>query len=133
MRTDHASIRTDRSPIPQHHVNDDVTGYIAKTQPWQAEVCTRLREMVHRAVPGLEEALQYGKPHFLRDGRHAAAIHVARDKVSFMMFDAAGIATVPGLLRSLGNGDRKAVDIREGDDVDYDVIAGILRRAGSAC
>ncbi|WP_406841515.1 DUF1801 domain-containing protein (plasmid) [Streptomyces sp. AHU1] len=113
-------------------MNDNVSDYIGKTKHWQAEVCTRLREMVHRTIPGVEEALQYGKPHFLRDGRHSAVIHVARDKVSFMVLDAAGVEAVPGLLRPLGNGERKAVDIREGDEVDYDFISDILRRTSGA-
>ncbi|MFJ8602652.1 DUF1801 domain-containing protein [Streptomyces shenzhenensis] len=109
-------------------MNDDVTDYIEKAKPWQKQVCTRLRKLAHRTIPGVEEAFLYGKPHFLRDGGHAAVIHVAKDKVSFMVFDAAGVDAVPGLLRPLGNGDRKAVDIREGDEVDYDLIADVLRR-----
>lgn len=113
-------------------MNDDITNYIEKTKPWQAQVCTRLREMVHSTVPGVREALQYGKPHFLHDGRHAAVIHVARDKVTFMVFDAAGIEAVPNLLRALGKGERKAVDIREGDAVDYDFVADVLRRTSGA-
>ena len=88
--------------------------------------------MTHRTIPGVDEAFQYGKPHFLRDGRHSAVIHVARDKVSFMVFDAAGVEAVPGFLRSLGKGERKAVDIREGDEVDYDLLADILRRTSGA-
>ncbi|MFF2852836.1 DUF1801 domain-containing protein [Streptomyces sp. NPDC058001] len=109
-------------------MNDDVTAYIEKAEPWQAEVCTSLREMVHRTVPGVEEAIQYGKPHFLRDGRHMAVIHVAKAKVSFMVFDAAGVEAVPGQLRSLGNGDRKAADIREGGQADCEFLADVLRR-----
>ncbi|UWP80552.1 hypothetical protein Dfulv_36100 [Dactylosporangium fulvum] len=31
-------------------------------------------------------------------------------------------------LRSMGNGDRKVVDLAEGDTVDTDFIAGLLRR-----
>ncbi|MET9880496.1 DUF1801 domain-containing protein [Actinacidiphila glaucinigra] len=113
-------------------MNDDVTNYIEKTKPWQAQVCTKLREVAHHTIPGVREALQYGKPHFLRDGRHAAVIHVAKDKVTFMVFDADGIEAVRGLLRSLGNGERKAVDIREGDTVDYDFVADVLRRTSGA-
>ncbi|WTW98278.1 DUF1801 domain-containing protein [Streptomycetaceae bacterium NBC_01309] len=113
-------------------MNDDVTDYIKNTKPWQAEVCVRLREMVHRTIPGVEEAIQYGKPHFLRNGRHAAVIHVARDKVSFMVFDAASVAAVPGRLRALGNGDRKTADIREADQVDYEFLADVLCRVVGA-
>ena len=45
-----------------------------------------------------------------------------------MVFDAGAVEPVPGLLRSLGSGDRKVVDIREGESVDLDFIADLLRR-----
>ncbi|MEU6644756.1 DUF1801 domain-containing protein [Saccharomonospora sp. NPDC046836] len=112
-------------------MNNEVTDYINKTLPWQAEVCGKLREMVHATITDAEEQLQYGKPHFLRNGKHAAVIHVARNKVSFMVFEAGGIEPVKGFLRSLGNGDRKAADITEGQDVDYDLLAGILAKTSS--
>ena len=109
-------------------MNDEVTDYLSKTLPWQAEVCGRLRAMVHETVAGAEEKLQYGKPHFLKNGKHAAVLHVARNKVSFMVFEAGDIEPVKGVLRALGNGDRKAADITEGQDVDYDLLAGVLAR-----
>jgi hypothetical protein len=109
-------------------MNDDVTAYIDSTQPWQVEVCRALREAVHRNVPNAEEALRYGKPHFLRDGSHVAALHVAPAKVSFMVFGAQDIDPVPGVLRPLGSGDRKVVDVRQGQAPDLDLIADVLRR-----
>ncbi|MEU0512387.1 DUF1801 domain-containing protein [Amycolatopsis sp. NPDC006125] len=112
-------------------MHNEVTDYIAKTLPWQAEVCTKLRSMVHATIPDAEEALQYGKPHFLKNGKHAAVIHVARDKVSFMVFEAGDIEPVKGVLRALGNGDRKAADIAEGQDVDYDLLADVLAKTSS--
>jgi hypothetical protein len=77
-------------------VSDDVTQYISKVLPWQVDVCERLRVMVGQTVPGVEERLQYGKPHYLKDGQFVAVIAVAKDKVSFMVFNAAGIAVVKG-------------------------------------
>ena len=58
-------------------------------------------------------ALQYGKPHYLKNGQYAAVIAVAKDKVSFMVFNATDVPAVKGFLRALGTGERKAVDIRE--------------------
>jgi hypothetical protein len=109
-------------------MDNEVTDYIARTLPWQAEICGRLRDMVHATVPNAEEKLQYGKPHFLKNGKHAAVIHVARNKVSFMVFEAGDVEPVKGVLRSLGNGDRKAADFTEGQNVDYDLLAGVLAK-----
>ncbi|GAA0247357.1 hypothetical protein GCM10010492_53770 [Saccharothrix mutabilis subsp. mutabilis] len=109
-------------------MNDEVTNYIDKTLPWQAEVCGKLRAMVHATITDAEEQLLYGKPHFLKNGKHAAVIHVAPKKVSFMVFEAGDVEPVKGVLRSLGNGDRKAADISEGGHVDYDLLAAVLAK-----
>ncbi|NYI91245.1 hypothetical protein HNR02_004568 [Amycolatopsis endophytica] len=45
-----------------------------------------------------------------------------------MVFEAGDIEPVKGVLRSLGNGDRKAADFAEGQDVGYDLLAGVLAR-----
>ncbi|MEW9528440.1 DUF1801 domain-containing protein [Microbispora sp. NPDC049125] len=107
-------------------MNDDVTQYINKAAPWQIGVCEKLRAMVHETVPTIEERLQYGKPHFLKNGNFAAVIAVSRDKVSFMVFNATDIPVVKGFIRALGQGERKVVDIEEGRDVDYTRLAEIL-------
>jgi hypothetical protein len=86
---------------------------------------------VRQTIPDVEEKLQYGKPHFLKNDQHAAVIHVAKDKVSFMVFNAANVDPVDGVLRSLGNGDRKTADISEGHHVDYGLLADILAKTSS--
>ncbi|MFB4318754.1 DUF1801 domain-containing protein [Actinomadura sp. 21ATH] len=112
-------------------MSDEVTQYINKAQPWQAEVCEKLRTMVSETVPDVEERFQYGKPHYLKNGNYAAVIAVAKDKVTFMVFNATNIPEVKGFLRKLGKGERKAVDIREGQTVDYDALAGILKETAT--
>ena len=109
-------------------MNDDITAYIDGAKPWQAQVCTELRQTIHDSVTDVEEVFQYGKPHFNRGGKNVAVLHVAASKVSFMVFDAGDVEPVPGLLRSLGNGDRKVVDLQESSTVDLDFIADLLRR-----
>jgi len=109
-------------------MNEEVTQYMQKTLAWQHAVCTSLREMILGVIPDAEERLQYGKPHYLKNGHYAAVIHVAKDKVSFMLFNASDVAEIKGLLRSMGNGERKTVDIIEGQNVDYAQLADILRQ-----
>ncbi|GAA4263959.1 DUF1801 domain-containing protein [Dactylosporangium darangshiense] len=113
-------------------MSDDVAQYINQAQPWQIDVCEKLRALVGQIIPDVEERMQYGKPHYLKNGHHAAAIAVAKDKVSFLVFNATDIPEVKGLLRALGNGERKAVDIREGQDVDYDALASVLEKTATA-
>jgi hypothetical protein len=86
---------------------------------------------VHEVVPDVEERLQYGKPHFLKDGSYVAVIHVSKDKVSFMLFNATAVEA-PGILRSMGKGERKTADITEGQPVDYQQFAGFLAQTVNA-
>jgi hypothetical protein len=113
-------------------MNEEVTQYIQKTQPWQVAVCNTLRDLILKNVPDVEERLQYGKPHYLKDGSYLAVIHVSKDKVSFMIFNAAEIPEVKGFLRSMGNGDRKTVDIQDGQSVDYEQVADLVRKVSQA-
>lgn len=108
--------------------NGEVTDYIAKTRPWQQKTSNALREIVHDTLAGVEEAFLYGKPHFVLAGQNIAVLHVAAAKISFMVFDAGAIEPIKGVLRSLGSGDRKAVDLKEDDTVDAAFIADLLRR-----
>jgi hypothetical protein len=109
-------------------MNQDVTEYIQKTQPWQAAVCEALRKTITDILPSVEERLQYGKPHYLQNGSYAAVIHVSKDKVSFMLFNATDIPEIKGFLRSMGGGERKVIDIKEGQQVDYQQIADLIRQ-----
>ena len=68
-------------------MNSDVTDYLAKAKPWQQEVCTPC------ARPSTAPCRRRGGPAVRQaalqlDGRHAAVLHVAAAKVSFMVFDA---------------------------------------------
>lgn len=113
-------------------MNDDVTKYILNTKPWQANICSKLREMIHATVPTIEERLQYGKPHYLKDGSYAAVLYASKDKVSFMLFNADAVPEIAGVTRSLGNGDRKVFEILEGQAPDYAQIAEYtLQTAGT--
>lgn len=112
-------------------MNEEVTQYIQKTQPWQAEVCSALRELILTNLPNVEERLQYGKPHYLKNGSYLAVIHASKDKISFMLFNATEIPEVKGFLRSMGNGDRKTVDISEGQSVDYEQLADLVRKVSA--
>ncbi|MGI5240285.1 hypothetical protein [Dactylosporangium sp. CA-139066] len=42
-------------------MSQDVTDYLAKTKPWQQDLCAMLRQTVLDTVPGVEEVIQYGR------------------------------------------------------------------------
>lgn len=98
-------------------------------QNWQVEVVLSLRRVVFETIPNVEERLQYGKPHYLKNGHYAAVISASKDKVSFMVFNASKIAPINNVLRPMGNSERKTLDIRDGQQVDYPEISEWLRVA----
>jgi hypothetical protein len=48
-----------------------------------------------------------------------------------MVFNAAEVDAVKGVLRSMGNGERKTADIVEGQTVDYELLAEILAKTSA--
>jgi len=113
-------------------MNQAVTEYIEKiSQEWQAEVCTKLRQVVHQAVPEVEERIQYSKPHFLKGGKYAAVLGTAKDWASFTIFNAATLETPAGFFED-GPPERKTIKIRKGQTVDYELLAKLLQQAASS-
>jgi hypothetical protein len=113
-------------------MNQDVADYIQNVkQDWQAEICTHLRQVVHQSIPEVAERLQYGKPHFLKNGKYAAVLGTAKEWVSFTIFSAKSLQT-PGDLFEPGDPDRKTVKIRKGQAVDYDLLAKLMQQAASS-
>ena len=49
--------------MPQDPRIDD---YIAKAQPFAQPILMHLRALVHKTLPGIDEAIKWGMPHFGR-------------------------------------------------------------------
>lgn len=113
-------------------MNQEVTNYIQKLPKWQVDICESLRKMIYQTIPGAEERLQYGKPHYLKDGHYACVVHAAKDKVSFMIFNAGKLAEIKGFLKSMSDPNRKTATISEGQKVDYTQLSGLLKKASAS-
>lgn len=113
-------------------MNLEVTQYIEKLQPWQVTIAGELRKLILKAIPDAEERLQYGKPHYLKNGHYAAVIHAAKDKVSFMIFNATELAEIKGFFQSTTAPDRKTATIKEGQAVDYKQLGEFLKKASKS-
>jgi len=110
----------------------EVTEYIEKIdKQWQAAACTRLRQIVHDAIPDVKERIQYGKPHFLKGGQYACVLGTAKGWVSFTIFNSASLEAPDGLFEE-GDPNRKTIKIREGQEVNYDLLATLVKQAADA-
>ncbi|WP_426451841.1 DUF1801 domain-containing protein [Paenibacillus sp. S-38] len=109
-------------------MSQEVMEYIGAVQaPWQAELCVQLRDAVHGAIPGVQERMQYKKPHFLRNGKYAAVISVAKDTVSFTIFNAAALDLPEGLFE--GPPERKTIKLRQNHTADLNQLSSWVREA----
>lgn len=112
-------------------MNKKVTTYIGNREEWQVDVANELRDLIFREIPDVEERMQYGKPHYLKDGEFIAVIHVSKEKVSFMIFNAGDLPEIEGFFKSMSDPQRKVVTILENEEVDYERIAELVRKAAS--
>jgi hypothetical protein len=110
-------------------MNKEVTHYIEKLPDWQVSVCEELRKTIYQAMPGVEERIQYGKPHYLKNGHYAAVISASKEKVVFNIFNAEGLDEIEGFFVSTTTPQRKAAMIKKGQHVDYAQLGDFLQEA----
>ena len=110
-------------------MNQEVTEFINnRPEPWQTEVCHQLRQVAQQAIPDVEERIQYGKPHYLKNGAYAAVITGAKNYGSFTIFNAKELDAPEGLFEP-GNPERKTIKIQQGQTVDYKLLTTLLKQA----
>ena len=112
-------------------MNQEVTDFIeALKEPWQGEQSNNLREVVHQAIPDVQERIQYKKPHFLKNGKYAAVISTSKDAVSFTIFNAAALELPEGMFE--GPPERKILKLRKGDSFDSGQLVSLVSQASGS-
>lgn len=109
-------------------MNQEVVSFIeALTVPWQKELATELRKLVHQAIPDAAERIQYKKPHFLKDGKYAAVISTSKDAVSFTIFNTAEMNLPDNLFT--GPAERKTMKLKQGQTFAANQLVSWIREA----
>lgn len=62
-----------------------VDAYIAKAQPFARPILQHIRKLAHKALPGAEEAIKWGVPHFVVDGKNAVGMAAFKQHASLML------------------------------------------------
>jgi uncharacterized protein YdeI (YjbR/CyaY-like superfamily) len=62
-----------------------IDAYIAKSAPFARPILSHLRELVHVTIPGLEESVKWGMPHFLHRGKNLAGLAAFKAHAAFMI------------------------------------------------
>jgi hypothetical protein len=111
-------------------MNQAVTEFIQKNnQIWQIELCASIRETIHESVPDVTERIQYGKPHFLKDGRYLCVLGIAKAGVSLTIFNASKLNAPKGFFEPGGSPERKTLKLRQGAELDHGLLRSLLQQA----
>jgi hypothetical protein len=103
--------------------DERVDAYIGTLEGWQRETATRLRDLIHGAVPAIGEDWKWGTPVFVMNG-NVCAIGVFREHVKVNFFKGASLADPAGLFNAgLEAKAMRAIDFRDGDVERLDAAA----------
>jgi hypothetical protein len=103
---------------------------------WRADTVDKLRTLLMRAEPDLAEEAKWrkasnpdGVPTFSCDGL-VCTVETYKDKVKLTFAKGASLDDPSGLFNSsLDGGTRRAIDLRETDELDEDAFVELVREA----
>ncbi|MFG1228217.1 DUF1801 domain-containing protein [Xanthobacter wiegelii] len=109
---------------------------IAGLADWRGDVLARVRALIHEADPEVTEAVKWVKPTNpagVPTWEHAGILctgEVYKAYVKLTFARGAALDDPAGLFNaSLGGGTRRAIDIRQGDEVDAEAFKALIRAA----
>jgi hypothetical protein len=105
-------------------------------QDWRTDRVEDIRSLITAADPDVVEEIKWRKPSnpdgvpvFSLDGL-ICTLEMYKDKVKITFADGASVADPDGLFNaSLDAGVRRAIDLREDDDMDRDAFTTLIREA----
>ena len=109
---------------------------IAELADWRGEMLARVRELIHRADPGVIEIVKWAKPTNpagVPTWEHGGVICTGEVYKAYVKLTFAHGAALPDPDRlfnaSLTGGTRRAIDLREGDALDGEAFVALIRAA----
>ena len=128
------SSESDRITTP----SQEIDGQIAALGDWRGELLGRLRTVIRGADPDIVEDLKWRKPSnpggvpvWSHDGIICTG-ETYKDKVKLTFANGASVDDPSGLFNSSLEGKtRRAIDFREGDAIDEDALAALIRSAAA--
>lgn len=116
--------------------SDDVDARIMGLADWRGAVLARVRRLIKEADPDVVEEVKWRKPSNpggVPTWSHAGIIctgETYRDKVKLTFAKGASLADPAGLFNaSLDAGTRRAIDIREGEEIDASAFKALIGEA----
>lgn len=110
---------------PSQRIDD----YIVELSDWRGKMLAKVRELVHEAVPTSIEEWKWDTPVWSQKG-NLLAFGVFKDHVKLNFFKGASLEDPAGLFNAgLEAKATRAIDIKEGDDLDESALKVLIRAA----
>lgn len=119
-------------PTPSQRID----ARLADLDDWRGATLTRLRALIHQADPAVEETVKWVKPtnpHGVPVWEHAGILctgEVYKGYVKLTFANGAALPDPAGLFNaSLEGGTRRAIDVKEGEEVDAPAFKTLVEAA----
>ena len=118
--------------------SEEIDEKLRALNDWRGGMLAKLRRLIHEADPEVEETVKWRKPsnpHGVPVWEHAGIIctgETYKDKVKLTFAHGASLEDPSKLFNSsLDGGIRRAIDFRDGDDVDEDAFRAMIGAAAA--
>jgi hypothetical protein len=118
--------------------SSEIDEMVQELGDWRGSKLARLRTLIKKAVPGVDEELKWRKPsnpHGVPTWSHNGPIctgETYKKVVKLTFFKGAALSDPAGLFNSsLGGNTRRAIDFGEADEIDGPALTALLREAAS--
>ena len=109
---------------------DPITARLAEIGGWRAALLAEVRALIHRAEPGVEEAVKWRGVPVWEHGGIICTGESYKDKVKLTFAHGAALPDPAGLFNaSLDGNTRRAIDLPEGAALDEDAFVALIRAA----
>ena len=114
----------------------EIDAKIAELGDWRGETLSRLRKLIQEADPAVTEAIKWRKPSnpsgipvWEHDGIICTG-ETYKDKVKLTFAEGASLDDPTGIFNaSMDAGTRRAIDFREGEDIDAKAFGALIKEA----
>lgn len=127
-----------RSMQRERHMTDPVDAIIDRYADWRGDTLSRVRQLIRRSDAQIVEEVKWrkasnplGVPTWSNRGILCTG-EVYKDKVKLTFFKGASLKDEHGLFNTAPSGTRRAIDLREGDELNQQGLEALLREAIAA-
>ncbi|CAN5222023.1 hypothetical protein BH09BAC1_BH09BAC1_02960 [soil metagenome] len=107
-------------------MNELVTQYINEAPEEHKQIMQEVRQLLHQAVPQVQESFKWSRPVFGTD-KDFAYFKAAKSYVSLGFYDASKLNDPNGLLEGTGKAMRH-IKIKKAADIDRELMLGWFKR-----